>query len=398
MKKKTKYKIWQTGGELHPLVEAYTVGDDYLYDQKLLPYDIRASLAHAEMLKKIGVLSSLELKTAKEGLKKILSEWKSEKFVIMLDQEDGHTAIEQYLTENYGDVGKKIHTGRSRNDQALVMLRLYMKDKLLDIMKLTYLLENAFEKKANSMKGPMPGYTHMQKAMPTTVARWLTSFADAFKDTGLLTAAVHKVVDQNPLGSASGFGIGNLSLDRKFTAKKLGLKIVQENPLYCGMSRGYFEHLALQAMGNLMIIAGKFANDMSLFTMQEFGFFSLPNGFTTGSSIMPQKRNYDVFEIMRGNVKVFNGYHDQIRNIITALGSGYHRDYQLTKKPLVLGTELCIATLELLIEIVRNLKMNEEKLAGAMTEELYATEKVYELVAEGVSFRDAYMRVKRLGT
>lgn len=398
MQNKHKKKLWQSGGGLHPLVEAYTVGDDYVSDQELLPYDIAGSVAHAEMLKKIGVLSTSELKTTKKGLNEILSKWKAGKFIISTEQEDGHTAIEQYLTENFGEVGKKIHTGRSRNDQALTMMRLYMKDKLKEVAIETKLLQNALIAKAKTQKSPMPGYTHMQKAMPTTVATWLMSYADALSDAAILTTAAQKAVDQNPLGSASGFGIANLSLDRQLTTQRLKFGKTQRNPMYCGVSRGYFEHIALQSMENPMILAGKFANDMMLFTMQEFGFFSLPDQFTTGSSIMPQKRNYDVFEVMRANVKVFMGHHDQVRNIIASLGSGYHRDYQLTKKPFVLATESCIQTLKLLTEIVKSLHVHEKKLSNAMTEDLYATEKVYELVNKGMNFRDAYMQIKRLRT
>jgi argininosuccinate lyase len=396
MKKKQTNTIWAVGNSTtHPLVEAYTAGDDYVLDQKLLSCDIQASIAHAEMLKKIGVLTAQELRAAKKGLAKAQALWKEGKFTISQAQEDGHTALEQFLTENFGDVGKKIHTGRSRNDQALVMTRLYMKEKLAEVQKLTKKLENAFAKKGTAMKYAMPGYTHMQKAMPTTVQVWLNSYADALKDAEVQLLGVQQIIDQNPLGSASGFGIANFKLDRAYTTRTLGFKKTQENPLYCGMSRGYFEHIAMQAMENFMLLAGKFANDMMLFTTQEFGFFSLPEEFTTGSSIMPQKRNYDLFEIMRGNVKVFSGYHDQVRNIVASLGSGYHRDYQLTKKPFVLSVELCITTLELLVEVVGNIKADKEKLAAAMTDDLFATEKVYALVKKGMSFRDAYVEVKK---
>jgi argininosuccinate lyase len=329
-------KLWQSSGSaLHPLVEAYTVGEDYRVDQALLPYDLRASRAHARMLRKMNVLTAKELADAERGFADIQNGWENGTFMITREQEDGHTAIEQYLTERYGEVGKKIHTGRSRNDQSLAMLRLYMQEQLTCIDMLVRTLEKSLRTRARSARIPMPGYTHMQKAMPTTVALWLSSYADALADARQLIAAARAVTDQNPLGSASGFGISTFPLDRAYTTRELGFAKTQENPLYCGMSRGYFETLALAPLGNLMFIANRFASDMLLFTMNEFGFFSLPPEFTTGSSIMPQKRNYDLFEIMRGNVKLFRGYEFQIRGIIEGMQSNYHRDLQLTKKPFV---------------------------------------------------------------
>jgi argininosuccinate lyase len=389
-------KLWQTdGNNLHPLVESFTVGDDYLFDQQLLPYDIEASLAHAEMLFKIGALDKKELQTAEKGLREILERWKQGKFKIRQSQEDGHTAIEQFLTEKYGEVGKKIHTGRSRNDQSLVMIRLFMKDNLFQIEKSSKELLKQLQKRIKETKNiPMPGYTHMQKAMPTTVAVWLDSYFLAISDFILLLKATRKMIDQNPLGSASGFGIGNFPLDRKLTTQLLHFGKTQNNPLYCGFSRGYFENIVLQTLSQIMVIFGRFASDMMLFTTQEFDYFSLPSNFTTGSSIMPQKRNYDVFEIMRGNTKVFHSYQSQIHEIISSLGSGYHRDLQLTKKPFILGTNLCKDTLKLMIEVISSIKINKSNLKKSMTEDLFVTEKVYELVKKGKSFREAYVEIK----
>lgn len=396
MKRKSAQKLWQSDDEgLHPLVEAYTVGDDYMTDRLLLPYDIAASRAHACMLKEMGILSAKELSLAEKGLSEIGRLFEKGAFVITREQEDGHTAIEQYLTEHYGTVGKKIHTGRSRNDQSLVMLRLYMKEKLARIDMLARALEKTFRAKARVERSPMPGYTHLQKAMPTTVAAWLTLFADAIADARISLAAARTITDQNPLGSASGFGIRTFPLKRSITTKLLGFKKTQENPLYCGISRGYFETIALASLGNLMFISGRFASDMLLFTTQEFGFFSLPKRFTSGSSIMPQKRNYDLFEIMRGNVKIFRGYEAQIRQIVEGMSSNYHRDLQLTKKPFVESVLLAERTLELLITLIPELVVNEAALAAALTPDLYATEEVYALVKKGANFRDAYREVKK---
>lgn len=391
-----KHKLWQTNDKgLHPLVETFTVGDDYILDHQLLPYDIKASIAHAEMLFKMDILSKQELESAKKGLSEILSQWKSNTFSITQEQEDGHTAIEQFLTENYGDVGKKIHTGRSRNDQSLVMLRLFMKEKLIAIQEHVQQLIAALDKKARQWEGiAMPGYTHMQKAMPATAGLWLDSFSAAFKDFEHALQATLKITDQNPLGSASGFGIANFPLDRAYTTEKLEFSRTQENPMYCGFSRGYFENIVLQTLSQVMVIAGKFANDMLLFTTQEFHFFTLPDHFTTGSSIMPQKRNYDLMEIMRGNTKRYNACQNQIQNIVSSMGSGYQRDLQLTKAPFVKGVNLCELTLQVTTEVIGALQVDEAALKNAMTDDLYVTNEVYELVKKGKSFRTAYMEVK----
>jgi argininosuccinate lyase len=389
-------KLWQTkGARLDPLIEQFTIADDYLIDQKLVPYDLKASLSHAQMLKQMGIITDQELKDATKGFAEILSKWEQGQFTITKEQEDGHTAIEQYLTKYYGAIGKKIHTARSRNDQSLVMLRLFMKDQLTIIKLETAKLIKKLNAKADeNSKVPMPGYTHLQKAMPTTIGVWLDSFKAALEDFQVLLLATSKIIDQNPLGSASGFGVSNLTLDRELTTKNLDFAKTQENPQYCGFSRGFFENIVLQTLSNIMIIASKLATDLLLFTTSEFAFFSLPTEFTTGSSIMPQKRNYDLLEIMRGNFKVFAGYQNQIENIISSITSGYQRDLQLTKKPFINGVELCLSTISVLSRIIPELKPNLKNLQNAMTEDLFLTNKVYDLVSQGISFRDAYLEIK----
>ena len=389
-------KLWQTtANQLHPLVEKFTVSDDYLLDLELLPYDLQASLAHAKMLHKIGILTEHELESAEAGLNEILEQWQKQDFRIESRQEDGHTAIEQYLTRHHGAIGQKIHTGRSRNDQSLVMMRLFMKDKLSQIETKIQTLVQIFQAASQKYQHiPMPGYTHLQKAMPTTVGLWLDSFAAALADFQVILNSVLKIIDQNPLGSASGFGIENLELDRDFTTRQLGFAKTQTNPLYCGMARGYFENIVLQTLSQPIFVAGRFAHDMLLFTTQEFNFFALPNEYTTGSSIMPQKRNYDLFEIMRGNSKVFQAYQNQVQNIVSTIGSGYQRDLQLTKKPLVAGVQLCSRTIDLLTELIPVLQVHENQLNKAMTSDLYVTNEVYELVKQGKSFRTAYFEIK----
>lgn len=390
-------KLWnrKSGIKTNPRVENYTVGIDYLLDLELLPYDIQGTIAHAKMLHKIKIFNSKELAIVLKGLNKILSLSKAGKFKIDKSQEDGHTAIESFLTENYGDVGKKIHTGRSRNDQSLVMTRLFSKEKLIKIKKDVENLLREIEKQIKKQgKIKMPGYTHMQRAMPSSVGMWLGSYADSLKDDLILLDAALKVIDQNPLGSGAGYGENTLGLDKKFTTKALHFRKVQSNPMYCAFSRGKFENIVLQAISSTMFDLGKIASNLVLFTTKEFDFFDLPEEFKTGSSFMPQKKNFDVLELVRGNVAIFNGYQHQIENVIKNLASGYNRDFQLTKEPYMRGMKLAEETIEVVTMVIENLKAKREKLECACTPELYATDEALKLVKKGKSFREAYQEVK----
>jgi argininosuccinate lyase len=388
-------KIWNKGGQKnHPTIEKYTVGNDTKLDQNLVVYDCQASIAHAKMLGKIKILKKDEVAKLKKMLKQIIKFHQQENFKIKIEDEDGHTAIENFLTKKLGKVGKKIHTGRSRNDQVLVAVRLYTLDKLADIEKeVQQLIKNIEQKSQKNKKIKMPGYTHTQKAMPTTVGVWLGSFADALKDDLVLLFAAQKVVDQNPLGSVAGFGETSLGLNRNFTTKQLKFAKTQTNPIYCAYSRGKFENIVLQALSQIMLDLGKLANDLILFTTQEFNFFDLPDEFKTGSSVMPQKKNFDVLELIRGNTSIFLGYQFQIQGVIHNLISGYNRDFQLTKEPYLKAVDLFISTVEVSNLVVKNLKINKNKLESACTAELYATEVVYKLVKKGMPFRDAYRQV-----
>ena len=390
-------KLWdrKTGTKTNQTVENYTVGVDYLLDLELLPYDIKGTMAHAKMLHKIKILDKKELSILITGLNKILTLWKNGKFKIDKSQEDGHTAIEAYLTENYGEVGKKVHTGRSRNDQSLTMTRLFSKEKLGKIKKETENLAKSLEQQIKKQgKIKMPGYTHMQRAMPSSVGMWLGSYCDSLKDDLICLDAVMKIIDQNPLGSAAGYGENTLGFNRGFTAKELGFGKVQANPMYCAFSRGKFENLILQAVSNVMFDIGKMSSDLLLFTTKEFNFFTLPDSFKTGSSIMPQKKNYDVLELIRGNIAVFNGYQNQIENIVKNLPAGYNRDFQLTKEPYMKGIKLALDTLEVMILVIKNLETKKTNLENACSSELYATDEALKLVRTGKNFREAYQEVK----
>ena len=376
-------------------IEDYTVGVDYLLDLELLPYDIRGTIAHTKMLRKIKILNSKELSILLSGLNKILSLFKNEKFKIDKSQEDGHTAIEAYLTEHYGEVGKKVHTGRSRNDQSLTMTRLFSKEKLLEIKKEVEILIGTLEgqiKKQGKIK--MPGYTHMQRAMPSSVGMWLGSYHASLQDDLILLDAALKVIDQNPLGSAAGYGENILGLDRKFTTRELHFKKIQENPMYCALSRGKFENIILQTVSSVMFDIGKISTDLLLFTTKEFNFFTLPDSFKTGSSIMPQKKNYDVLELIRGNIAVFHGYQYQVENVIKNLPAGYNRDFQLTKEPYIKGIKLALDTIKIMIMVIKNLEAKRKNLENACTAELYATDEALKLVKAGKNFREAYQEVK----
>ncbi len=390
-------KLWTKNNQqvLDPLVEAYTVGNDYLLDQELIPYDVQGSLAHAAMLQKIGILTGKELSALKKGLQTILTKWKQGAFTIKPEDEDGHTAIELFLTKSCGEAGKKIHTGRSRNDQILVTIRLFSKDAVKHVTTLTKNLQTLLEKLARTYaQTPMSGYTHMQPAMPSTVGMWLGSFADSAADTMTLLKTVAVILDQNPLGSVASFGEQTLHLDRDFTTKQLHFKKTQRNPMYCAYSRGKFELLTLQAMSHIMLDLSKLASDLMRFTMKEFSFFDLPPVFKTGSSVMPQKQNFDIFEIVRGNYAIFTGYETQIRTTIANLPSGYNRDFQLTKEPYLKAIKLVKDSLIITNHTMQHLIVKKTNLAKACTPELDMADQAYALVKKGQSFRDAYRDLK----
>ncbi|PIT86689.1 MAG: argininosuccinate lyase, partial [Candidatus Magasanikbacteria bacterium CG10_big_fil_rev_8_21_14_0_10_43_6] len=298
-------KLWQTHATtLHPVVEQYTVGNDHKLDKRLLPFDIEASKAHAKGLGRIGILTQAEVEQVITHLDDILVLFEAGTFEITQQDEDCHTAIENYLVEKLGALGKKVHTGRSRNDQVLVATRLYTKKKLKQISENVVHLEEIFLMFAIRYRMvPMPGYTHTRRAMPSSVGHWAASYLEEMINNHMILESAYKLNDQNPLGAAAGFGV-NLPLDREFTSRELGFDRVQINSLYCVNSRGTTESYILSVLTQIMMTLGRLANEMIWFTGKGFSFFDLPDQFTTGSSIMPQKRNPDVFEILRANVNV----------------------------------------------------------------------------------------------
>lgn len=387
-------KLWQKNKtKLNSSVEAFETKGDLLLDQKLIKYDILGSTAHAKMLHKIGILTGDELNKLEQGLNEILKLDKIGKFKLQYGDEDIHTKIENYLTEKHGEVGKKIHTARSRNDQVLTVLRLYTKTELCEIQKhLLGLIQSfhQFSKKYKSIL--MPGYTHMQKAMPSSVGLWSESFKDSLLDDLALVKAAYKLNNQSPLGSAAGYGVP-IELDKELTAKLLGFGKVQKNPLYCQNSRGKIEAAILASLISILLTINKFATDLMLFTTQEFNFFKLSEELTTGSSIMPQKKNLDVAELLKSKVHLILGNYVQIVSLSSNLISGYNRDIQDSKKPLMESLEITLESLKIAKILLENITPNKEKLENSMTDELFATEKVLKLVLKGESFRNAYQQV-----
>ena len=385
-------KLWDKGQPLDKQVEAFTAGDDPALDLQLVPYDCAASKAHARMLAGIGVLNDRELADLLAGLDEIVRLHEAGEFVINPADEDCHTAIENFLTDRSGEAGKKIHTARSRNDQVLTALRLYEKDAVAEITVAIDALVKAVEaRRKKHASVALPGFTHTRKAMPASIDMWFGAYAAALADDKKLLAAAAGIIDQSPLGSAAGFGVP-LEIDREATAKELGFGSVQPT-MYCQNSRGKFEAMLIDAAGQVMMDLARIADDLILLSMPTFGFFSLPAELTTGSSIMPHKQNPDVLELIRGYRGVVAGASVTIKTLCDGLISGYHRDLQLTKGPVMRTLTIVAQCLAMMTRVFEALTIDADRCKAAMTDELFATEKVYELVRQGMAFRDAYRRV-----
>lgn len=349
-------KLWKKHIDPDSRIEKFTVGDDYILDQQLVYFDCKASMAHAKMLYSIGILTQEELSQLLAGLNEIIDLDKQGAFEIRLEDEDCHTAIENYLSAKYGEAGRKIHTGRSRNDQVLTALRLFEKAKLDELKEAINAYDQALQKTILRFGAiVMPGYTHMQKAMPTTVAVWLQSFSCANKDNLLQLSSLRQVLDQNPLGTAAGFGIPSLKLDREMTTRELGFAKVMENPIYAQLSRGKFEAAFISLLSQIMFDLCKLASDLILFNTREFGFVHLSEAICTGSSIMPQKKNPDVLELLRGKYHIVLGEEMKLKSLIGNLISGYNRDIQLSKAPLMYSIQTSLDSLNIAVVVLEEM-------------------------------------------
>lgn len=384
-------KLWEKGYELDKDVELFTVGNDYLLDQRLIPSDCAGSIAHAEGLAAIGVLSEGEKNEIQKILIEIVDLHSNNNFPIKREDEDGHTAIEHYLTKRLGGVGKKIHTGRSRNDQVLTAIRLYTKAYILKIIDAGIsLLAQLKDFAKEHSKTPMPGRTHMQIAMPSSVGLWAAAIGESLMDDLSLLINAYHLNNRSPLGAAASYGVP-LPLDRELVASILGFESVQNNVLYVNNSRGKLESVVIDSLEQIMLSFSRAAEDMILFSLPEFGYFTLPDELCSGSSIMPQKKNPDSLELLRAKSCKVGALNTLVKGIIRSLPSGYNRDLQETKEPLFNSLDIVFSSVKIMIKTIKHLKVNEHILLGSFPPEIYATDKVYQRVLEkGLSFRDAY--------
>ncbi len=385
-------KLWQKGYTLNEQVERFEAAQNSQLDVRLIRHDVWGSLAHAAMLAKIGILTESEHKALKEALRNILELEATHEFTVTLADEDVHTRIENYLAATAGASGKKIHMARSRNDQVLVDLRLYGKEQLHNVAN--YVIptsaQRLLEMASAHANTPMPGYTHMQRAMLSSVGLWASSFAEALLDDEHLLSAAYTLNDQSPLGSAAGYGVP-IPIDRQYCADVLGFSRVQNNVIYVQNSRGKIEASIVQALAQIMLDLSKLAQDILLFTTVEYGFFQLPQELCTGSSIMPQKRNLGIMELVRARTQTMLALQQQILGIVSGLPSGYNMDYQETKRPFMEALDIVQESLEICTLVVSALNVNTERLVAACTFELFAADRAYELATVAkLPFRDAY--------
>ncbi len=384
--------LWDRGESLDDLVFRYTAGEDALLDDRLVPFDIRASLAHAAMLHAGGFLAAEDHAALREALTALAQSHESGEWRVGPEDEDVHTAIENRLVAATGEAGRRIHLGRSRNDQVMAALRLWLKEELDCLsMEADRLADELDAVAARCGELPMPGYTHMQRAMPSTAGLWAGAFASEVRDDAQGLRAAKRRADKNPLGSAAGYGVPLLELDRSLTTSALGFACTHEPVTAVQLSRGKAEASALFEVALLAQDMGRLAADLCLFATAEFGFVKLPPEFTTGSSMLPQKRNPDLFELARGRASESLGALLEVLSVAAKLPSGYHRDLQLMKKPLFRSFDSTRATARLLAHAVPRLAFDADRMKAAMDPGLYAAERAYRLVKErGVSFREAY--------
>lgn len=390
-------KLWQKNNlpknELAKIVEQFTVGNDRNLDLLLAKHDVIGSLAHTKMLAQVGLLTKEELAPIQKELKNIYKEILQNNFSIADDNEDIHSEIEFRLTEKLGDSGKKIHSGRSRNDQVLLDLKLYTREKIIEIVLETVTVFNTFIELSEQHKNKlMPGYTHLQLAMPSSFGLWFGAYAESLVDDIDMLFSAFKIANKNPLGSGAGYG-GSFPLNRKKTTELLGFDDLNYNVVYAQMNRGKMEKNVAFALSTIAATVSKFAMDCCLYMNQNFGFISFPDVLTTGSSIMPHKKNPDVFELIRAKCNKLQNLPQQINSILTNLPSGYHRDFQIIKQdflPCFDELKSCLQMTNLMLE---NIIIKDKILEDDKYKLLFTVESVNDLVNKGMPFRDAYIKV-----
>jgi argininosuccinate lyase len=389
-------RLWDKGGELDPLVHRFTVGDDPRLDLRLVHFDCLGSAAHARTLARAGLLAAVEANRLVAELARIDALVADGQFAIPDELEDGHTAIEAHLTAALGELGAKIHTGRSRNDQVATAMRLFLRHHVLQWADATTAVIGALaDRIRRDGATPMPGYTHMQPAMPSSVGLWLDAFAEALLEQLRAAGHLFEQLDCCPLGTGAGYGVP-LPLDREYTAAMLGFSRVQRNPIDVQQSRGRMETYFVRVAADIAAVLEKLSSDLILFSTAEFGFFSLPEGLTTGSSIMPQKKNPDVLELTRAHAGRLRARQHELELLTSKLPSGYHRDLQLTKGPAIEAADLIAAMLPIVERVIETFAIDGQRLAAAMRPDLWATHAALQLAQQGVPFRDAYRQVADL--
>lgn len=386
-------KLWEKNVTVNTDVETYTVGRDREMDMYLARFDVLGSLAHITMLQSVGLLTKEELDILTAELRDIYTIIEKGDFAIEPDVEDVHSQVELMLTRRLGDTGKKIHSGRSRNDQVLVDLKLFTRERIEDITRAVASLFNALIDQSERYKDVlMPGYTHLQVAMPSSFGLWFGAYAESLIDDLTVLSAAYKVANRNPLGSAAGYG-SSFPLDRSMTTRLLGFESMNYNVVYAQMGRGKTERIVAQALGSIAATVGKLAYDACLFNSQNFGFIKLPDQYTTGSSIMPHKKNPDVFELTRAKCNKLQALPYEITLITNNLPSGYFRDLQLVKENFLPAFDNLSDILSMVTRMVSEIKVNTEILDDPRYNLMFSVEEVNRLVVAGMPFRDAYRKV-----
>ena len=388
-------KLWEEKDKKrNEIIDQFTVGKDRYYDTLLAKYDCKASIAHSKMLAKVNILSKNESDKLNKVLNEIIDEIKKDEFKIEDEFEDMHSKIEFVLIQKLGDLGKKIHTARSRNDQVLVAIQLFVKDELNSIKKEIHSLFNILIKLSEKYKSfIIPGYTHMQLAMPSSFGLWFSAYAETLIDDVISINNTLSIVDQNPLGSAAGYGT-SFPIDRKSTTKSLNFSELKYNSLAAQISRGKIEKQTLSAISSISSTLSKFCMDICLYMGQDFNFINFPENLTTGSSIMPHKKNPDIFELIRGKCNIIQSLPNQINLLTTNLPSGYHREMQLTKAPLIESINEIKSCLKIFNHSIKKIIINKNIIDNPKYDYLFTVDSLNNWVMQGIPFRDAYKKMK----